>query len=568
MRHDDASPAQWPLRVWAFTALGGLAGLLTYWVLQPDQYLPDQLAIRSSGASFVIVLALLLGLLVERTQPGPTLAFTLVAAAVAGLTTYWAGAFGGGAEPWKVACAGLGVGIATPLFQSWRGAQRVDAPSLRTIPYAEACHFIWTDVFLVSAAGAFTGLFWIMVFLLSQLFKLIGIRVIADLLGENWMMLSLTGAALGAGIGLLRDRTPLLDMLVRSITTILSLLAPLLALGLAIFVLAVPITGMSSIWGATRSTSATVLGCIIAALVLANAVIGGSDSSQARHPVLRTSAAMLCLSILPLGLIAALSIGLRIDQHGLTPDRLWAVVFAAIATAYGIAYLSTLLRRRMDAARYLRIANLRLAMTLTVLSLLLASPVLNFGAISTRNQVARLYDGRTVASQFDWGALRFDFGATGEAAVRRLAKQGRTADIRGAAAYALKQNSRSALNEGIDLPRRSPVDPANVTIVPRGAKLPTDLFDKLSEYSACGSNTRCLVRYDAHRGEAIIVTSNGTNIYRLEYGQWRRQDAFRVRGDAEIDTVGKGLTAGNIEVRQVRRRQVFINGIPVGDEFE
>ncbi len=46
LRADESTGAPPPLRVWAFTALGGVAGLLVYWIGQPDRYLPDQLTAR------------------------------------------------------------------------------------------------------------------------------------------------------------------------------------------------------------------------------------------------------------------------------------------------------------------------------------------------------------------------------------------------------------------------------------------------------------------------------------------------------------------------------------------
>lgn len=567
--HSDAPAlAASPLRPWAFTVLGALAGLLIFGIVRPDRYLPDQLAIRSAGGVFVAVFALLLTLLDEPARRVGTVAFALVGALIVGLTTYGCGPFDSGGEPWKMAYAALGVAIATPLFQSWRASQPASAAPSFAMPYERAYRCAWSDAIVSAAACVFTTVVWIVLYLLGQLFELIGIGLLADLLGENWVMLTLTGAALGAGIGILRERYALLATAVQAVTTILALLAPLLALGLLIFLLAVPVTGLGAIWAATRSTSGIVLGSILAALVLANAVIGESEPAAPRHPALRASAAVLCLAILPLSLIAAISVAVRIQQHGLTPDRLWAVTLTAILSAYGLAYFVTVLRRRLQAGATLREDNRRLAIGLAVLSLLLASPLLNFGAISARDQVARLEQGRVAADRFDWGALRFDFGPPGEAAVRRLAKEGSTPEIREAAGYALKERNRWNLEAAIAPPRRPPVDPSLVTILPHGAKLPEDLYRKLSEFSACDTNLRCLVRYDRARGEAIIVTSSGTNLYRLEAGQWRYQDRFRTRDKAELDTIGRGLSEGNIEVRKVERRQVFINGVPVGDDFE
>ncbi|TCU54592.1 uncharacterized protein DUF4153 [Novosphingobium sp. PhB57] len=359
---DETQNPTWPLRAWGLALLGGLSGLLIYWIIRPDKYLPnlDHADLRAAAASFIAIAAVLLGFVVERGKLGWNIAFAIVGGALVGLTVYFNGPFGEGEDAWRVACAALAVAICTPLFQAWRGAQPSEGPLSRAIPYPEAYRHAWGDVVLWLAAWAFVGVVWAMATLLGQLFKLIGIVILAELLNDAWMMLTLSGAALGAGIAMLRDRDHILALMQRVVTTILSVLAPLLAIGLLVFLAAIPFTGLAPLWGATRSTSPILLSCIVGALCLANAVIGEEQPHEARSPLLRASVGALGVCMLPLALIAALSIGLRLHQYGLTPDRLWAVIFSGIACAYGLAYIVTLAHRRLGAAPYLRAANLHL----------------------------------------------------------------------------------------------------------------------------------------------------------------------------------------------------------------
>jgi len=567
----DAETATWPLRAWGLALLGGLSGLLIYWIVRPDKYLPnlDHADLRAAAASFVAMAALLLGFLVERERLGWNIAFALVGGALVGLTLYFNGPFGEGEDGWRVACSALAVAICTPLFQAWRGAQPAEGPLNRTIPYSEAYRHAWADVVLWLAAWAFVGVVWAMAMLLGQLFKLIGIVILADLLDDTWMMLTLSGAALGAGVAMLRDRDRILALIQRVVTTILSVLAPLLAVGLVVFLAAIPFTGLGPLWGATRSTSPILLSCIIGALCLANAVIGEEQPHEARSPLLRASVGALGLCMLPLALIAALSTGLRIHQYGLTPDRLWAVIFTGIACAYGLAYIVTLAHRRLEAAPYLRTANLRLAMGLAVLALVLATPLLNFGAMSARDQVALLESGRVSLKDFDWAALRFDFGRAGKDAVARLAKDGRTKEIRAAAAYALKETSRYAL-EPHNVPERKspPYNRDHLIVLPRGTELPSALYEQLSSYSACYTAKACVVRYEPGSREAVIVTRSGTSLYRLDGSAWKADDRYPVRSEEQGDRISDGIAAGKVEVRTVTRRQVYVDGLPVGQNFE
>jgi hypothetical protein len=571
----DPNPAapDWPLRAWCLALLGAMAGLEIYWIARPDRFLPNDTHadLRFAAVAFVAVGSVLFGLIVERVRIGWSVAFAAAAAALVAFTAYWNGPFAGSDQPWRIACATLAAGIATPLFQAWREARLAGTgagPYPWALPYREAYRHAWTDLVLWVAACAFVGVVWAMALLLGELFKLIGIRVLAEVLGKEWMVLTLTGAALGAGIGLLRDRDSILALLQRVVTTILAVLAPVLAVGLVVFLAAIPFTGLGPLWGATRSTSPILLGCIVGALGLANAVIGEDAAQESRNPLLRASVAALGLAMLPLALIAALSTGLRIHQYGLTPDRLWAVVFTAMACAYGLAYLVTLAHRRLGAAPYLRAANLRLSVTVAGLALVLATPLVNFGALSTRDHVARLESGRTPLAEFDWAALRFDFGRSGEAAVRRLAAQGRTPQIRMAAARALKQHSRYSLALDTPLRRPDPIDPADLVVLPRGTRLPKDLMDRLTAYNGCHRDAACVVYHQPGSTEAVIVTQNQATPWRRDDAGWSAVDAFVPRDRARTDRINHGLETGKVELRTVPRRQIFVDGLPVGEDFE
>ena len=82
------------------------------------------------------------------------------------------------------------------------------------------------------------------------------------------------------------------------------------------------------------------MACVIGALILANAVIGHGPEDEAKSPVLRWSALALGVTVLPLAIIAAVAMGLRIGQYGMTPDRLWGLTVVVFAVAYGLVYLA------------------------------------------------------------------------------------------------------------------------------------------------------------------------------------------------------------------------------------
>lgn len=142
--------------------------------------------------------------------------------------------------------------------------------------------------------------------------------------------------------------------------------------------------------------------------------------------VLRIAGLVLVLSILPLTVFAAVSMGTRVAQHGLSPERLWGVIAIAVAVAYGLAWLVAVVRgwKAGEWRERVRRANLHLAVVICGLALFLALPILDFGAISARQQIARLQTGAVSADKFDYDALRWDFGVAGRRALTRLVGSG------------------------------------------------------------------------------------------------------------------------------------------------
>jgi aspartyl/glutamyl-tRNA(Asn/Gln) amidotransferase C subunit len=226
--------------------------------------------------------------------------------------------------------------------------------------------------------------------LLSELFNLIGIDLLRRLLDRGWFPLMIAGAAFGGAVGLLRDRDSVIGTLQKVARAILSVLAPVLAAGLVLFVLALPFTGLEPLWSKTKSTTPLLLLCVLASVVLVNATAGNNEEEEARAPLLRWSGMGLIAVMLPLALVAAVSLGKRVGQYGYTPERLWAAVFVFGVAAVALGYLVSLVRGRLAWPSVLRRTNVMLAAGVCILALFLAMPVLNFGSLSASDQLARI----------------------------------------------------------------------------------------------------------------------------------------------------------------------------------
>src|SRR5690606_10867711 len=298
--------------------------------------------------------------------------------------------------------------LALPLFQAGFHKRRM------ATRYPEVYGHVWTDAICAAGTAAFTGLSWLVLLLLSELFHLLKVDLLRDLIDDGWFGLTFTGLAAGAALGTLRNQVRILATLQTVVLLVASLLAVPLALSLAVFLLATAVSGPQVLWDATRNATPLLLACAAGAFVLANAIARQDDSAMTGNRVMRGAGLVLAAVILQLAVFAAFSMGLRLNQYGLASERLWALVAIVVACVCGVGYGVALGRgRRSGWAAYLRRATFHAGLFVCALAVLLALPILDFGSISTRNQLARLENGTVTAEEFDFAALRWDFGEAG-----------------------------------------------------------------------------------------------------------------------------------------------------------
>ena len=397
MDRSEGEHSDWPLRPWVLSGGLALAGLLV-WAFS-DGFDAEGVPWRMAATAFVFFGGLAAAFTVERDRWKEPLVFALVAGLVmAGLAWRASGAGDHYADEEYGFFAGvIATALALPLFQA--GFHRTRFAT----PYARAHYHAWSDA--ISAAGslAFVGASWLLLVLLSELFQLLKIDLLRELMEEGAFGWAYSGAAFGAALGTLRNQLKILGTLQAVAMVVLSILAVPLALGLALFLVAMVVSGPQVLWDATRSATPILLLCAAGAWLLANAILRDTDAEMSGNRVLRWAAFALALVILPLTVFAAISLGTRIDQHGLSPERLWGLIAILVACLYGLVWLVALVRgsKLGDWRERLRRANLHLAAAICIIAFVLALPILDFGAISARNQVARLESGAVSPEDFD-----------------------------------------------------------------------------------------------------------------------------------------------------------------------
>ncbi|MFL9842674.1 DUF4153 domain-containing protein [Sphingomonas sp. ST-64] len=578
----DTGEDRWPLLAPILAALGLITGLIVHWIFGTG-YQPQISAVRLALLSFVSVTAILFGFVVLRTDLIRSAAFALACGVIAALIVYFNGATSGwsATEGWRLVCLALAIGIVAPLFQAGREG------GYRPLSYPLAHDHAWTNAVLWCLGWAFVGVVLLLSFLLAALFDLIGIDLLKDLLRKEWFWRPLVGLAFGLGLALLREQRRIVGLLQNVAMLVLGVLAPVLAVGLGLFLIALPFTGLQPLWDATKATTPILLACAVGALLLVNAVIGNGGDDAQRNRVLRWAALVLAVAILPLVVIAAIATGLRIGQYGFTPERLWGLTFVIIASVVAVAYLVSVIRGRGAWAERVRPANLHLAMIVCGVALLLATPLVSFNAISTRDQVARLESGEVTPDKFDWAALAFDFGEPGRRALERLVSSREPKVSKPAQVAAAAKSRWELMGTGQEQGRLFGIE-KRVRMLPRPVPLTPELRGILADYKLCGdSEVRCTMYVLPGEQQAVVYRDSCIESYREAHtgrsgvdwscrnpwrieranGKWRFVDTG-ITDPAVRVALSEGYRKGAIEVRPVQRRQVFVGGVPVGDPFE
>lgn len=385
---------------------------------------------------------------------------------------------------------------------------------------------------------------------------------------KEWFSWMLAGLAFGGAIGILRERDALAAILQKLVMVVLSVLAPVLAVALGAFLLSLPFTGLKGLWESDIPATPMLLVSGAGAILLANAVIG--DGRDERSPSIwqRRAALLLVACVLPLAFFAALSMGQRIGQYGWTPERIWGVVAVGIALAYGATAWWAVFKGRMDFDDLLRPFQTGLAIGLCGLALFLALPILDFGAISAKSQLARLESGKIKAEEFDWAAMGFDFGPAGRRALERIAASGPEAQRR-LALTALKSKERYRVEAAARNVEQQANIETRVRLMSPDIELTPTVKQRLAEFGGCKEETPCAVlRVDADR--LLVVWQGADKSTVASLVDLRRDPADIDYGAKARDLSPKvdDLQRARIEIRTIERRQAFIDGKPVGDPFE
>lgn len=452
----------------------------------------------------------------------------------------------------------LFIAVAALLFIAHHLVQPAEAAGKPVAPYADYFDLVGTNVVRLFLSLAFTGAFWLLLFLAGALFKLIGVEAIQKLIGETAFAFPATGLMFAAAVHMAVQLTEARAGLVRGVRTVgLVLLAWLLPLMVTIaggFLATLPFTGLAPLWS-TKAAASLLLSAAAALIILINAAY--QDGLEPPNAILRWAARAASLLLIPIVILTAYALWLRIHQYGLTPDRVMASAYLVVATGFTVGYTLAAIRPG-GWMKPLERTNLVMAAVSVLLLIALFTPIADPTRLSVESQVKRLESGKVSAKTFDFQFLRFDAGRYGREALERL-KASRDPEI------ARHARETDALNAR-PLPQPEKPDFGGVKVYPPGAKLPDSFvkqaWDAETRGSCIGPGSVCkalIFDLDGDGADEVLLGATDlSDVFRFQNGRWELVGQTSARcGSVDL---GAALATGQVRMSEPRTTRDLIIG--------
>ena len=288
--------------------------------------------------------------------------------------------------------------------------------------YEDLFRHAWDTVFIVLLGLLLNAVFWALLWLWGGLFKMLGIVALNKLFSTDGFICISSAMVFALGVHMGREKERVIGLLRGIVLTLCRFLLPLSALIVIVFTFALPFTGLEPIWDTGYSTP-IMLWLVAVNLFLLNGVF--QDGTQGSgYPTWLVRVVDLCLLCLPvLVVLAGYSTWLRIEQYGLTPSRILAMVLVLVIFIHSVAALLAVFVSRSIWLGSLRVSNPVIALLCVVLLLAMHTPWFSPLKMSANNQVQRLLSGRTAVDNFDADTLRNRLGSEGKQAYDALLEQ-------------------------------------------------------------------------------------------------------------------------------------------------
>ena len=394
-------------------ALGALAGLVL-WYLAHE--LPDvvenqrlQLWVSCVLGGFFGLLLILLGQLRGAAAVAVAAGLSLVTASLLVWSSYRAAEFDDLFEHgFSPLAAAILIFVGAPFG--------VASAKGRILDYALLFDTAWGIVVRYVAALVFVGLFWGAVFLSDMLLGIVGIDIIEELIDIEPVPFFLSGLVLGLALAVANELRSYVSPYL--ILRLLRLLLPMALFVVAVFVVMLPVAGLSSLFG-QFSTAATLMTVAFCSATLITSAVDSDPTEEVTSWAMRQMTRALAALLPIVGVLAVYAMWLRIAEYGWTPQRLAGFVGAGVVLAYGVLYALSLVDLNGWMAR-IRQANAVLALGVLGLAALWMTPVLDPYRLSVKSQLARFEAGQADFDQLPIWEMANEWGVAGAAGITEL----------------------------------------------------------------------------------------------------------------------------------------------------
>ena len=308
----------------------------------------------------------------------------------------------------------MAVFLVLPFFQC-----RIASWSWR-FPYSEIFFQFCRNVFLLFQASLVIAVFWGLLVTAGLLFEIVGLDNVPYLIFNPITAVPLSSLIIALSISV-AIKHPGIDSLGRWLLSVLAWLLPFFSVLSVMFILCLPFSGLKTLWD-TGQASTLMLLLQFGTIILANAawLDGTKGVFTNRYADFLAKASLLCLPVYT-GL-CLYSVGLRIEQYGLTTDRIQAMFLTITAGIWGLGYAGAVLLKKWPTA--IGKVNMASIVFMCIITVLMNSPLLDPHRLASLNQYQRLITGEIPAEDFDYLYTRFNLGRYGNQILTELEENG------------------------------------------------------------------------------------------------------------------------------------------------
>ena len=427
----------------------------------------------------------------------------------------------------------------------------------------------WNNKLLLAEAIAFTGLFWLLLMLWSQLFHMLGIDFFRELFQEPIFVYPVTSIVFGIALKLIGSVEGLTRVVLEQTLNVLKWLALLAGVILTLFTLALAAKLPVMIASGERAIGAAWLLWLVAVtILLVNAAY--RDGSVAKPYPRPIAFALRC--VIPLTIIIALTaiyaLSLRIESYGFTVSRVWACIVATAALIYSVGYALAARDRQQWMGGIARV-NVFTALYLIAAITLALTPVLSPYRIAANSQYAlalRTAQSRTEPGYFpQMEYLRFESGRYGRARLDELSRiddHPQAALIRTAATSMLASKDR---HEARRIDRSAQL--ADIVLKPDGRHLDAALLELLQKDPAMAGASTPDARLtgifidlnDDQKDEFVLLLGSRGALYRHEQ-TWMRVGTLSPVTSVRWKELEASIDAGEFHARRPKWNELVVGG--------